>query len=191
MLEVDEQANVISHEEDHPYGTSAYRAGRSAAEVSLKRYRYTGKERDVETSLYYHGARYYACWLGRWTAVDPERLVDGLNIYLYVGANPIRFLDETGNGPKEQKLGAGSEAALKKHQRLANKRRAQKKMRRNGKPLKQIKSAPNEPIGKRGEGQIIPDDIKGDTTVIEHKARHTASKRNTKQIDIEEISGVR
>ena len=184
MLEVDEQANVISHEEDHPYGTSAYRAGRSAAEVSLKRYRYTGKERDVETSLYYHGARYYACWLGRWTAVDPERLVDGLNIYLYVGANPIRFLDETGNGPKEQKLGAGSEAALKKHQRLANKRRAQKKMRRNGKPLKQIKSAPNEPIGKRGEGQIIPDDIKGDTTVIEQKARHTASKRNTKQIDI-------
>ena len=39
----------------HPYGTTSYQAVRSAAEVSLKRYRYTGKERDEETGLYYHG----------------------------------------------------------------------------------------------------------------------------------------
>ena len=30
---------------------TSYQAGRSAAEVSLKRYRYTGKERDEESGL--------------------------------------------------------------------------------------------------------------------------------------------
>ena len=39
-----------------------------------KRYRYTGKERDEENGLYYHGARYYAPWLGRWTSCDPAGL---------------------------------------------------------------------------------------------------------------------
>jgi RHS repeat-associated protein len=59
-LELDENGAVISYEEYHPYGTTSFQAGRSAAEVSLKRYRYTGKERDEESGLYYHGARYYA-----------------------------------------------------------------------------------------------------------------------------------
>ena len=68
VLEVDETGAVISYEEYHPYGTTSYRSGTGAAEVSLKRYRYTGKEKDEETGLYYHGARYYAPWLGRWTA---------------------------------------------------------------------------------------------------------------------------
>ncbi len=96
MIEVDDLANVISNEEYHPYGTSAYRAGRSVAEVSLKRYRYTGKERDEETGLYYHGARYYACWLGRWTAVDPIRLSAGTNRFRYGSDNPINRIDPSG-----------------------------------------------------------------------------------------------
>ena len=72
-----QDAAIISYEEFHPYGSTSYQAGRSVAEVSLKRYRYTGKERDEETGLDYHGARYYAPWLGRWTAADPMRLGDG------------------------------------------------------------------------------------------------------------------
>jgi RHS repeat-associated protein len=95
-VEVDEQANVISYEEYHPYGTTAYRAGRSAAEVRLTRYRYTGKEKDEETGLYYHGARYYACWLGRWTAADPIGLGDGVNRYAYVHGNPVNIQDPSG-----------------------------------------------------------------------------------------------
>ncbi len=96
IVEVDEEANVISYEEYHPYGTTAYRAGRSAAEVSLKRYRYTGKERDEETGLYYHGGRYYACWLGRWTAADPIGLGDGVNRYVYTRGQPSSSNDPTG-----------------------------------------------------------------------------------------------
>ena len=130
-LEVDAAGGVISYEEYHPYGTSAYRAGRSAAEVSLKRYRYTGMERDEETGLSYHGARYYASWLIRWTAADPIGLGDGINLYSYVENNPIMFFDFSGNGKEEQRLGKRNEELHKKHQELANQRREQKKTKKN------------------------------------------------------------
>jgi RHS repeat-associated protein len=96
MLELDHEGLVISYEEYHPYGTSAYRAVDDSIEVSAKRYRYTGKERDEETGLYYHGARYYACWLGRWTSADPAGMVDGVNLFAYCRANPISFFDPNG-----------------------------------------------------------------------------------------------
>ncbi len=64
--------------------------------MSRRRYRYTGKERDEETGLYYHGARYYAAWLGRWTAADPAGLVDGPNLYEYVTGDPILLMDPDG-----------------------------------------------------------------------------------------------
>src|SRR6266568_8196847 len=70
-LELDETAAVISYEEYYPYGCTSYQAGYTTTEVNLKRYRYTGKERDEESGFYYHGARYYAPWLGRWTSCDP------------------------------------------------------------------------------------------------------------------------
>ena len=76
-LELDETAQIISYEEYHPYGTTSYRATDSAIEVSPKRYLYTGKEKDEETGLYYHGARYYLAWLGRWTALIPEGSTTG------------------------------------------------------------------------------------------------------------------
>ncbi|CAG7644579.1 hypothetical protein PAESOLCIP111_04733 [Paenibacillus solanacearum] len=95
-LELDENAAVITYEEYTPYGSTAYCAGRSAAEVSLKRYRYTGKERDEETGFSYHGARYYAPWVGRWTSCDPIGIRDGTNIYQYVQSNPVRWVDPKG-----------------------------------------------------------------------------------------------
>ncbi|MCF8449456.1 MAG: FG-GAP-like repeat-containing protein [Taibaiella sp.] len=70
-LELDDNAAVITYEEYYPYGNTSYQGGRNAAECSLKRYRYTGKERDEETGLNYHGARYYALWLARWISNDP------------------------------------------------------------------------------------------------------------------------
>ena len=95
VLELDDQAQVISYEEYHPYGSTAYHAARSQTETS-KRYRYTGKERDEETGFSYHGARYYAPWLGRWVSCDPIGLVDGINFYIYVQVNPVRFQDPSG-----------------------------------------------------------------------------------------------
>lgn len=96
ILELDASAAIISYEEYYPYGSTSYQAVNSAIEASAKRYRYTGKERDDETGLYYHGARYYASWLGRWASCDPAGLRDGINRYAYVRGNPIRFNDPSG-----------------------------------------------------------------------------------------------
>ncbi|HLG55465.1 MAG TPA: SpvB/TcaC N-terminal domain-containing protein [Vicinamibacterales bacterium] len=96
-LELDDQARVISYEEFHPYGTTAYRATSVAVEAPAKRYRYTGMERDEESGLNYHGVRHCAVWLGRWVAPDPRFLVDGANIYAFVSGNPLRLIDRTGS----------------------------------------------------------------------------------------------
>ena len=95
-LELDERAAVVAYEEYYPFGSTSYQAGRTLAEVSRKRYRYTNKERDEETGLYYHGARYFAAWLGRWTSCDPKGLVDGTCLYRYCSDNPIVLHDPTG-----------------------------------------------------------------------------------------------
>ncbi len=96
-LELDDNANIISYEEYHAFGTTSYRSGRSQTEVSLKRYKYCGKERDEETGLYYYGARYYAAWLCRFISTDPmkeERT--WVNPYNYCQNNPITRIDPTG-----------------------------------------------------------------------------------------------
>ncbi len=100
-LELDETAQLISYEEFHPYGTSAYRAANSAIDVNPSRYRYTGQERDEETGLGYHGARYYASWLGRWTAADPIGLGDGPNRYRYARNRPSNLNDPSGLLPPD------------------------------------------------------------------------------------------
>jgi RHS repeat-associated protein len=100
VLELDSNGAAISYEEYHPYGSTAFHVADGNAEVSAKRYRYTSKERDEETGLYYHGARYYAPWLGRWTSADPAGIgqpgqVD-LNLYAYVRGDPIGKFDPVG-----------------------------------------------------------------------------------------------
>lgn len=103
-LELAHDAEIISYEEYHSYGTSAYRAVKSGIEAPPKRYRYSGMERDEESGLSYHTARYYAPWLGRWTSPDPAGFVDGINVFRYCANNPIRFIDPMGFQKKDDNL---------------------------------------------------------------------------------------
>lgn len=97
-LELDgsDQAQIISYEEYYPYGSTSYQGTDKLREVPTKRYRYTGKERDEESGLEYHGARYYAGWLGRWVSCDPIGIGDGWNIYSYCRNSPVRKVDPSG-----------------------------------------------------------------------------------------------
>jgi RHS repeat-associated protein len=106
-VEVDENAGIISFEEYHPYGTTAYQSGPKAAEVKLKRYRYTRMERDEESGLSYHGARYYAPWFGRWASCDPAGLGGGLNAYSYGALSPLSHTDTNGRAAAGVTLGSG------------------------------------------------------------------------------------
>jgi RHS repeat-associated protein len=68
-------------------------------------YEFTGKEKDDDIGLYYHGARYYNPLLARWTAADPL-FVNNINasasdygqasVYSYVSASPINLVDPSG-----------------------------------------------------------------------------------------------
>ena len=104
-LELDDAAQIISYEEYYPYGSTSYQAVSKNIRSGAKRYKYTGRERDEETALYYHGARYYAPWLGRWAACDPAGMVDGTDVYSYVCASPIRHIDPKGTNRANVKVG--------------------------------------------------------------------------------------
>jgi RHS repeat-associated protein len=82
--------NFINREEYTPYGETCF------GSFAKKRYRFTGKERDEESGLYYHGARYYAPWLTRWISCDPAGMVDGVNLYSYARNGPIQAVDRSG-----------------------------------------------------------------------------------------------
>jgi len=82
------------------------------SEVSQKRYKYNGKERDDETGLDYYGARYYASWLCRFVSVDP--LKDNYpmqNSFAYADNNPVTLMDINGEGTDD----GGDEEAPKDH----------------------------------------------------------------------------
>jgi RHS repeat-associated protein len=100
VLEADENGAVISYEEFYPYGSTSYQAGRNAAEVKLKRYRYASMERDEESGLARHGVRYYAPWLGRWISPDPVGIAGGHNLYCYAACDPVNLIDAEGQQPK-------------------------------------------------------------------------------------------
>lgn len=124
-LELDPTGNIISYEEYFPYGDTSFIAGTNQKEVKLKEYRYTGKEKDDSTGLYYFGARYYASWCGRWLSCDPlfrenpavydkpkakdedesrkqeeefrrKLYSEGVNLYGYVQGNPVTMSDPDG-----------------------------------------------------------------------------------------------
>uniref|UniRef100_UPI00048B5F99 RHS repeat-associated core domain-containing protein n=1 Tax=Pseudomonas sp. Ant30-3 TaxID=1488328 RepID=UPI00048B5F99 len=95
-LELDEHANIITQEHYYPFGGTAWSNG-EAVQVSYKIVRYSGKERDA-TGLYYYGFRYYIAWLQRWVNPDPAGDIDGLNIFVFVRDNPIRYKDANGLG---------------------------------------------------------------------------------------------
>jgi RHS repeat-associated protein len=183
-VEANDKGVVFSYEEYYPYGGTSFQELDSAVKAAAKRYRFTGKERDEENGFNYHGARYYAPWLGRWTACDPTDLSDGTNLFAYSRGNPVAFTDPTGHGAKEQALGASSEKAMKNFDDLVKDLRIQ-----TGLKAHKVERG----IGIGGKRDTIPDeqrtifpaessledDAKQKVNVVrEEKARHVASDYN-------------
>lgn len=104
-IETDVGARVISYEEYFPFGSTSYQAGPAAVDAPSKRYRFTAMERDEESGLAYHSARYYAPWLARWSSSDPQFLKDGVNTYAYAQNRPASLSDPTGTDSKVFEIG--------------------------------------------------------------------------------------
>lgn len=61
------------------------------------RYKFTGREYDGETGLYYYRARYFDPGVGRFIGQDPMGFGAGdSNLYRYVGNSPIGYIDPSG-----------------------------------------------------------------------------------------------
>lgn len=98
-ITTDGVGQVISRRDFPPYGEEIARANYGCDSVRKK---FTGKERDSETTLDYFGARYYSAQIARWTTPDPfmpsakDINPQTWNRYSYVLNNPLRYVDPNG-----------------------------------------------------------------------------------------------
>jgi RHS repeat-associated protein len=76
-----------------PFGKLLYSSGPMANDNP---FRFSTKYQDDETGLVYFGFRFYSPQLGRWINRDPISEPGGLNLYAFVGNNPIVQIDRLG-----------------------------------------------------------------------------------------------
>ncbi len=70
--------------------------GNPSTTVAGQPFRYTGREWDSETGLYYYRARYYDPNAGRFISEDPLRFSAGPNMFAYVRNNAVNSSDPSG-----------------------------------------------------------------------------------------------
>ncbi len=91
-------AGAVEEESDYcPFGTEV------VVTAGSNKYKFTGKERDVESNLDYMGARYYGSGVGRFTTPDLKGIAfrhllnpQKFNKYTYVLNSPMSFFDPDG-----------------------------------------------------------------------------------------------
>ncbi len=93
----DVKGYVLSETEYYPYGAPRHE---QSVESSDPRYRFSGKERDDESDLYYFEARYYQAPIGRFISFDNgAQRVDVTGPYAYGRNNPLTWIDTRGTDP--------------------------------------------------------------------------------------------
>jgi RHS repeat-associated protein len=75
-----------------PFGTIREETG-----TVINPYKYTGREYDEDSGLYYYRARYYDSEVGRFLSKDSLGKIYDNNLYVYVLNNPLKYTDPTGN----------------------------------------------------------------------------------------------
>jgi RHS repeat-associated protein len=92
----DSTATVVDHLRYDSFGRVLSESSPSVGD----RFKYTGREYDSATGLYYYRARYYDPATGRFLSQDPLGFGgDDENLYRYVGNDPVNLTDPSGLRP--------------------------------------------------------------------------------------------
>lgn len=98
FLHADERGSIIavSNASGALLGANAYDEYGIPGSDNLGRFQYTGQVWLEEAGLYYYKARMYSPTLGRFLQTDPIGYADGINLYNYVGGDPVNAIDPLG-----------------------------------------------------------------------------------------------